>query len=61
MQFATVFCDDAAIPSKVYAETIADIIQSQIDEAQNAVEIDIIDPPITEDDVHWSDRSQRSN
>ena len=49
------FCEDLGIPIIPYANTIADLISGQVEEAQNAVEIDVADAQVTEDHVVWSD------
>ena len=54
-QFANIFCEDLAIPSIPYAETISDLIQGQLDEASGCVEIDLRDRDVTEEDVVWSE------
>ncbi len=52
--FAAILCDDLGI-SASYARTIEDLIKSQIDDAQGAVEVDLADPEVTPDDVVWSE------
>ncbi len=53
--FSAIFCEDLGIPIQPYANTMSDLIQGQLDEAQNAVEIDITDAEVTEEDVMFSD------
>ncbi|WVQ85596.1 hypothetical protein IAT38_007762 [Cryptococcus sp. DSM 104549] len=53
-QFAGVFCDDIGI-SASYASTIAELIKTQLEEAQNAAEIDIMNEEVTEGDVVWTE------
>ena len=50
-QFSAIFCEDLGIPLQPYASTMSDLIQGQLDEAQNAAEIDITDAEVTEEDV----------
>ena len=54
-QFSSIFCEDVGIPVVPHANTIADLISGQVEEAQNAVEIDVADAQVTEDQVVWSD------
>ena len=54
-QFSVIFCEDVGIPVQPYAATVAELIQTQLDEAQGTVEIDVMDPMVTEDDVVWSE------
>ncbi|WWC88107.1 uncharacterized protein L201_003011 [Kwoniella dendrophila CBS 6074] len=54
LQFAQTFCDDLAIPI-THAATISELIKNQLEENQNAVEIDISNEEVNEDDVIWSD------
>lgn len=54
-QFSAIFCEDLGIPLQPYATTMSDLIQGQLDEAQNAVEIDITNAAVTEDDVVFGD------
>ncbi|KLT45638.1 SNF5-domain-containing protein [Cutaneotrichosporon oleaginosum] len=53
-EFAKIFCRDVGI-SEAHASTIADLIASQVEEAQSTVVIDLATPDATEDDVSWSD------
>ena len=54
-QFSAIFCEDLGIPLQPYANTMSDLIQGQLDEASNAVEIDIIDAEVTEQNVVFDD------
>lgn len=54
-QFGTIFCEDIGISVNKYANIVAEIIQSQVEEVQNAADIDVADPEVTEDDVVWSE------
>lgn len=51
------FCDDVGIPAH-YAATIAELIQTQLDEARNLAAISVVDPDVTEDDVVWSEEEK---
>ncbi|ORX34100.1 hypothetical protein BD324DRAFT_636616 [Kockovaella imperatae] len=53
-QFATTFCKDIGIPH-TFATTMAELIQSQLDEASGCVDIDLVDREVTADDVIWSE------
>ncbi|BEJ18162.1 hypothetical protein CspHIS471_0704390 [Cutaneotrichosporon sp. HIS471] len=53
-EFAKIFCRDVGI-SESHATTIADLISSQVEEAQATVVIDVATPDVTPDDVTWSD------
>ena len=53
-QFAAIFCEDLGIPAD-YAKIVEDLILSQIEEAQGAVEVDVVDPEVSPDDVVWSE------
>lgn len=54
MEFAKIFCRDVGI-SETHADTIAQLISAQIEEAQNTVVIDLGTQDVTPDDVEWSD------
>lgn len=54
-QFAQIFCDDVGIPASQYLSVVAELIQNQVEEAQRALEIDIADRDVTEEDVVWSE------
>jgi chromatin structure-remodeling complex subunit SFH1 len=54
-QFAQIFCDDVGIPASQYLQVVAELIQNQVEEAQRAVEIDVADRDVTENDVVWSE------
>ncbi|OCF45232.1 hypothetical protein I317_00754 [Kwoniella heveanensis CBS 569] len=53
--FAEIFCADVGIPTQPHAEIIENLIKAQIEEAQNTLEVDILNEDVTEDDVLWSD------
>lgn len=54
-QFSIIFCEDIGIPISPYAQRIQDLIEKQIEENQNAAEIDVTNEEVTENDVVWSD------
>jgi len=54
IEFATILCDDLGVRPDL-AQTIADLIQTQIDEAQPTAFIDLQTADATPDDVMWSD------
>lgn len=54
-QFSIVFCDDLGISSQQYAPIVAELIQNQLEETQGMMDIDVVDPECTEDDVVWSE------
>lgn len=54
-QFSIIFCEDIGIPISPYAQRIQDLIEKQIEENQNAAEIDVTNEDVTENDVVWSD------
>jgi hypothetical protein len=56
-EFAIILCDDIGIKAE-NAHTIAELIQTQIDEAQNAAFIDLQTADVTPDDVLWSDEDE---
>ncbi|KAK4686922.1 chromatin structure-remodeling complex subunit SFH1, partial [Tremellales sp. Uapishka_1] len=60
-QFSSIFCEDLGIPVHPYAGTMTELIQGQIEEAQNAAEIDISNEEVGEDDVVWSDEEDEEN
>ncbi|WVQ97035.1 hypothetical protein IAU59_004145 [Kwoniella sp. CBS 9459] len=53
--FAEIFCTDIGIPTRPNAEIIENLIKAQIAEAQNTLEVDVLNEDVTEDDVIWSD------
>lgn len=55
LEFATILCDDLGVPTNPHANTIADLISAQIDEAQAAAFVDLQTPDATPDEVMWSD------
>ncbi|WWC60528.1 uncharacterized protein I303_103102 [Kwoniella dejecticola CBS 10117] len=57
LQFAQIFCDDVSI-SRDYATTISELIKNQLEESQNALEIDISNEDANEDDVIWSSEDE---
>lgn len=54
MDFATVLCNDVGIDLS-HAQMLADLIQTQLDDAQSTVVIDLATDDTTPDDVVWSD------
>ncbi|WOO85705.1 Chromatin structure-remodeling complex subunit sfh1 [Vanrija pseudolonga] len=54
LEFATVFCEDLGIPVQ-HAETLAELIQAQLEEAQSTVVIDLGTEDATPEEVVWSD------
>lgn len=54
-QFSIIFCEDIGIPISPYAQRIQDLIEKQIEENQNAAEINVTNEDVTESDVVWSD------
>lgn len=54
LDFATILCNDVGIDLS-HAQTLADLIQTQLDEAQSTVVIDLATDDTTPDDVIWSD------
>ncbi|WVO19627.1 uncharacterized protein IAS62_000916 [Cryptococcus decagattii] len=54
-QFSIIFCEDIGIPISPYAQRIQDLIEKQIEENQNAAEIDVTNEDVMESDVVWSD------
>lgn len=54
LEFATIFCHDVGIHEN-NAATIAELIIAQVEEAQNAVGIDLATRDVTPDDVVFSD------
>ena len=53
-QFSVIFCEDTGIPVNPYARTVSDLIESQIEESQNASEINVVDRDVTPEDVAWT-------
>jgi len=54
-QVSAIFCEDTGIPINPYARTVSDLIEAQIEEAQNATEVNVVDREVTEEDVEWTD------
>lgn len=54
IDFATVMCNDIGIDVS-HAQTLADLIQTQLDEAQSTIVIDLATDDSTPDDVVFSD------
>jgi hypothetical protein len=54
-QFSAIFCEDTGIPINPYARTVSDLIEAQIEEAQIASEVNVVDREVTEEDVEWAD------
>ncbi|WVR05628.1 hypothetical protein IAU60_002650 [Kwoniella sp. DSM 27419] len=59
--FAEMFCKDIGISAVGNADYIEGMIRSQLEDAQNTVEIDIQDEDVTEDHVQWSDGDEVEN
>lgn len=39
-----------------YARTVSDLIEAQIEEMQNATEVNVVDREVTEEDVEFTDQ-----
>lgn len=55
-QFSVIFCEDTGIPVNPYARTVSDLIEAQIEELQNASEVNVVDREVTEEDVEFVDQ-----
>ncbi|ORY24684.1 hypothetical protein BCR39DRAFT_546165 [Naematelia encephala] len=55
ISFARIFCDDVGIPANQHAQTIADLIQGQLEEAAGCVELDLVDREVGDGDVVWDE------